>query len=256
MAKKKKPSPEANTDNNKSEDNSSRTRIIVAIIAVIGVALAAYLKYIGDKTQVQIPIWATQTAEAKLGLTVSTITPPPSMASVLPLNSTSSPTPMPPMIIADFDDCLHRTKPGGITGVTSYQPDDIQVTYSHDTKPGCSAKLKYHIEKNFVTFYLKLAGADLTGYSTLSFDLRGDSQIGVPDKIKVELKRLNKTEVAYKYISEISDQWQTFSLPLEDFLPLHLTSYTDMTELVFTFEPNQAVLDGAVYLDNIVAGVQ
>jgi len=181
----------------------------------------------------------------------STGSPSPGAAS--PPAPTSPPA---PLVIADFNTCTPRTNLGGKTGVTFVRPDSISDEYLKEPGRECSARLVYHLKKNYVAFYLKLAGASLTGYNTLAFDIRADPAIGAPAEVKVELKRSNNAEVSTYYITGVTGEWETLTLPFADFRPIPLSSYTDMSELVFTFELNRAGPDGAVYLDNVGALVR
>jgi hypothetical protein len=260
MNQQKKPSPKTQEVNGYNQIGAATIgcigAIVVAVLGMVGVALNAYLSSQAVRAPIQIAIQATQTAEAKLALSAPAVTSSTDTVSILHSTFTPSPTLMPPLIIADFDHCLPRNELGGTIGVTFNSPDSMSAEYFPEPGGGCSAKLVYHIEKYFVTFYLNLMGTHLTNYNTCSFDIRGDSAIGIPVEVKVELKRSNNAEMAYYYISEVTEDWQTICLPFAHFQPISLPSYSEMSELVFTFELNRTGLDGAVYLDNIVARIR
>ena len=57
-------------------------------------------------------------------------------------------------------------------------------------------------------------------------------------------------EVSILYVSGITTDWQSMSVNLRDFEG-SLSSFTNMEELVFTFEANEAGRIGVIYLDNI-----
>jgi hypothetical protein len=116
--------------------------------------------------------------------------------------------------------------------------------------------LNYEIE-TWAAFWLKLQGQDLTPYSRLQFDIRADADTGIPNRIKIELKRANSTEVSIVDISNITDSWRTVSVSLASFRPTGfpgvppLSSLTAMEELVFTFEADGAGNRGTVYLAQV-----
>jgi len=236
----------------------------IAILAVVVVVINAYVSPQAAPGPVMIPIQATQTAEAKMATQIAvaastSVTAAPTAVEIASGDfSTPAPSPTPPpLVIANFDDsCLPKTLVGGITGVTSNQPDTMRADYLREPARGCLVRLEYHIERNFVTFYLKLAGTNLAKYNTLSFDIRADPAISIPAQVKVELKRSDNSEVATYAISGITAEWQTISVPFASFEPFPLLSFTDMSELVFTFEPDHAGSVGAVYLDNILVIVR
>jgi len=156
----------------------------------------------------------------------------------------------PPPVIANFDSCTGATKLGGQMG-TAYDPksdDTIVVSYVQEAGRGCIARLEYDIV-GWSAFWIQLQGADLSPYSQLVFDVKADPQ-KVPERVKIELKRAGGQEVSILYLSGITTDWQTMSVNLRDFEG-SLSSFTDMEELVFTFEANESGRIGVIYLDNI-----
>jgi hypothetical protein len=68
--------------NTHSDSNvSSKIAIIVAVIGVFGTLGAAYLSYLSTKTQIELPIVATQTAEAKSMEKAALVSPSATLAS-------------------------------------------------------------------------------------------------------------------------------------------------------------------------------
>lgn len=120
---------------------------------------------------------------------------------------------------------------------------------------GCIARLQYQIEE-WSAFWIESLGVDLTPYGKLVFDIKADPQSGVPEKIKIEMKRANNTEVSIKYVSGITADWQTITVNLDALRPTGhtapLSSFSGMEELVFTFEKDRSGPQGVVYLDNII----
>jgi len=159
---------------------------------------------------------------------------------------------VPPLVVADFDSCAGVNNLGGQMGAAYNPPDSLTESYVEEAKRGCVARLDYGISQ-WGAFWIKLQGVDLTPYSALTFDVRADQQVGIPEQIKIELKRAN--EVSIVYMSEIETGWKTVSLPLTELGPTgytaSLSSFSGMEERVFTFEAAKSGRQGVVYLDNI-----
>jgi hypothetical protein len=158
-----------------------------------------------------------------------------------------------PLLVADFNNCKPENNLGGGMGTAYNPPDYLLETYFKDDGHGCVVKLDYHITY-WSSFWLKLQLIDLTPYKKLVFDIRSDPQ-DIPAEIKIELKRAVDMEVSIIYVSGISATWQTITIYLSDFGPTGymppISSFSDMEELVFTFEADHSGKSGVVYLDNI-----
>jgi len=179
--------------------------------------------------------------------------PPLSMFTPTPTSTT--PALLPEFVIADFDNCSGATKQEGGMGA-AYDPasgDKLVESYVQEAGRGCIARLEYDVV-GWSAFWIQLQGADFSSYSQLVFDIKADPQEKVPGRVKIELKRADGQEVSILYISGITTDWQTMSVNLRDFGPSYanpLSSFTDMEELVFTFEASQSGKAGVIYLDNI-----
>jgi hypothetical protein len=160
----------------------------------------------------------------------------------------------PSLVIADFDSCTGISNLGGQMGAAYKAPDKLVESYMEEAGHGCAVRLDYEI-REWSAFWIKLRDANLTPYSRLVFDVKADRQPGIPERMKVELKRANGAEVSITYISGIEDAWKSISLSLTDFGPTGytapLSSFSGMEELVFTFENSESGSQGVVYLDNI-----
>jgi hypothetical protein len=184
--------------------------------------------------------------------------------SCAPLNSTTMFTPEPAStrallsesVITDFDSCTGITEQGGPMGAAYdlSSGDSLVESYVQGAGRGCIVRLEYDIV-GWSAFWIQLQGADLSPYNQLVFDIKADPQEKIPRQLKIELKRAGGREVSILYISGITVDWQTMSVNLRDFGPTgytdSLSSFTDMTELVFTLEANQSGRTGVIYLDNI-----
>lgn len=157
-------------------------------------------------------------------------------------------------VIADFDRCMGVNNLDGSMGAAFSGSDSLEETYPEESGRGCVARLAYDISE-WSAFWMKLERVDLSPYSKLVFAIRADAEPNVPRQIKIELKRARNREVSIALISGITTDWQTLSVDLADFGPTGytdaLSSFTEMEELVFTFEARQAGSQGVVYLDNI-----
>jgi hypothetical protein len=159
-----------------------------------------------------------------------------------------------PLVVADFDSCTGINNLGGHMGAAYNAPDKLVESYVEEAEHGCVARLNYEI-RGWSAFWIKLQDADLTPYSRLVFDVKADRQPGIPERMKIELKRANGAEVSITYVSGIMDAWTSISIPFADLGPtgytVSLSSFSGMGELVFTFEASESGSRGLVYLDNI-----
>ena len=125
----------------------------------------------------------------------------------------------------------------------------IQKQWTVD--PGTyTVRLEYDIV-DWGGFWIQLQGADLSPYSQLVFDVKAGQQ-EVPEWVKIELKRAGSQQISIlrRNLSEITTNWQTMAVDLSGFRG-SLSSFTDVEELVFTFEANGSRKTGVIYLDNI-----
>ena len=163
------------------------------------------------------------------------------------------PTNPPSLLVADFDSCSAvNNLNGGMGG--AYNPPDLLVdTRISESNRGCVSRLEYHIG-GWAAYWNKLGGANASKFKTLRFDIRADPAVGIPSRMKIEVKKQNG-EWSILYVEGITDQWQTMSVDLGNFVrafenKLPIQEFNDLDELVFTFE-QQYGRDGVVYLDNI-----
>ena len=226
--------------------------VVFLILSVAGVMLAR-------------TFWPSP-SEPAAGTSTPTPTVLPTFTSVPPAAPTSVPAPteviapteaptLPPSpVVADFNSCAGVNNLGGPMGAAYNAPNSLTETYVPEQDRGCVARLEYNITE-WSAFWIKLQNADLSPYGQLVFDIRADPAPGVPGQMKIELKRASNTEVSIAYVSGITADWQTMSVNLADFGPTGytapLSSFTEMEELVFTFEASRSGTQGIVYLDNI-----
>ncbi len=167
------------------------------------------------------------------------------------------------VMVADFDNCAGTNNLGGQMGA-AYQPPYNQLTehYLEKQNRGCVAKLEYQI-RDWGAFWMKLPEPDLSAFRAqnglLTFDIRANEPI--PDGMQIELKRLclpneGCGELSVYYMTGITSEWQTRSVPLEGFGSIGwappLSTWNGIEELVFTFAFPNAGNNGSIYLDNVM----
>jgi len=164
-------------------------------------------------------------------------------------------TPAPPLVVADFDGCTGANNLGGDMGAAYNSPDSLKESYVEEANRGCVARLQYEIS-DWAAFWIKMLGSDLKPYNKLAFDVKADSEPGIPGQMKLELKRANGTEIAIAHVAGIGSDWKRIRIDLADFRPTGqnppLATREGMEELVFTFESAKSGRQGVIYLDNIV----
>ncbi len=116
---------------------------------------------------------------------------------------------------------------------------------------GYSLRLDYDVDSPnpaYNGFWMKLTGADLSSYKTLTLHIKGDASRGYTTQVKLELK--NGTEVGRYLLKGITDQWQEVRIPLKSFEGI--ANWKDMQELVVVFDDLTSTKKvGTVYLDDV-----
>lgn len=156
------------------------------------------------------------------------------------------------MTIADFDSCTGINNLGGGMGA-AYDPNTanrLVEEYRGEPGRGCVVRLQYSLEPfGWAAFWLKLEGADFSPYNTLWFWVRGEEGSPAPGRIKVELKRGDDPQIYLVYRPlTLTPNGQWVSISLSDF---RLPSWTQMRELVFTFEAQGAGQNGVIIVDSV-----
>lgn len=189
-----------------------------------------------------------------------TPTPSPTSTSTptetLSPTATPTPTQTPPgvLMVADFNTCDNTNNLNGKMGGAYPDPNnpELMETFLEESGRGCIAQIDFNL-KNWAAFWIKLGGTDLSQHKTLSFEMKADPQIGVPEEIKIEIKGQGKCTIVY--ISGLPNTWQKRSVDLSEFSPGpcgdELTSFENVEELTFVFEPDKSGRIGRIYLDNI-----
>ncbi len=121
---------------------------------------------------------------------------------------------------------------------------------------GSSLRLTYNVDNGgaYNGFWLKFGPADTTfdgsAYTKVTFWIRGDSKVGIPNKIKVELKSAGK--IASHYVGEITGDWKKIEIPLSEISKAGV-DLSKLTEMTFVFEQRYASPGtvGAINIDDI-----
>jgi len=162
------------------------------------------------------------------------------------------------VIIADFNSGIKPNKIGGNFGAWDKDPADFSQGCEEifDSKNryglrGFSIKLDYDVDSEkpaYNGFWMFLQNFDASEYESISLWVKGDSD-GYTTVFKIELKNAKK-EVGRYYITEATENWVEFVIPLEDFRGI--TDFSSMTEFVIVFEDRVVSnKDGAIYIDDI-----
>jgi len=161
------------------------------------------------------------------------------------------------LLICDFNGSDRINALGGEFG--SWNKDSYDTTqFCEDAlvegRGGKVLQLTYDVDSPnpaYNGFWMKLQGANLSGYKKLTFWVKGDLDSGYTQNFNVELKN-NKGEKGTASVSGITDEWQKIEIPLKNFDGI--SDLSNVSELVFVFsdticEPKA----GIIYIDDIIA---
>lgn len=164
------------------------------------------------------------------------------------------------LVVADFDTGDKPNNLGGDFGAWDKDPNDesqgCQMSFAEDdalgNKAGYSVRLDYDVDSPnpaYNGYWMKVNGADVTPYNTLTFYIRGDEEAGFTKRVKVELKDKSNKPSAY-IVSGLTDKWQKVSIPLNKFR--RIEDWKSMNELVFVFDDiNSNPKAGSLFVDQI-----
>ncbi|MFH0880739.1 MAG: carbohydrate binding domain-containing protein [Lentisphaerota bacterium] len=125
---------------------------------------------------------------------------------------------------------------------------------------GASMRLDYNVGKPgaFNGFWMKLGPEDVannfdaSAFTKMTFFIKGDTAIGIPGKVKVEIKGDPGTPIGRHYVSTINDDWTKIEVPLKEMTDQRV-DLTKLNEVVFVFENAQAApgVKGSIWIDDI-----
>ena len=169
-------------------------------------------------------------------------------------------------VVADFDVPPPNNLGGGF-GAFSPNPEEMTYitvetmddTVRHGTN-GAAMKLEYNVDQGgaYNGFWMKLGpqeagnNFDASAYSKLVIWIRGDSKVGVPSKVKIELKGDPGSRIGRSYISGITDDWTMMEIPLST-VAAQRVDLTKLNEFVIVFENNVVApgKKGVIWIDDI-----
>ena len=161
--------------------------------------------------------------------------------------------------IHTFDTGETPNQLGGDFGIWNCDPYDMtqgcEMQFSTLEKYGTygkSLRLIYDVDSPnpaYSGLWSKLKGVDVTLYNQLVLFVKGDEQVGFTTKFKVELKN-NREEIGKVTIKSVTNRWQKFAIPFNDFVGIG--DWTSMREFVIVFD-DQTVNKkaGAIFIDNV-----
>ncbi len=164
------------------------------------------------------------------------------------------------LVVADFDTGDKPNNLGGDFGSWDKDPNDetqgCQMSFAQDDalgdKTGYAIRMDYDVDSPnpaYNGFWMKLNGADVTAYNTLTFYMRGDAEAGFSKRVKVELKDKSNKPSAY-IVSGLTDKWQKISIPLNKFR--RVEDWKALNEFVIVFDDiNSNPKAGSIYVDQI-----
>ncbi len=163
------------------------------------------------------------------------------------------------LVVADFDTGSKPNNIGGDFGSWGKDPNDpsqgCQDSFTSEEKygkEGYAIKLKYDVDSPnpaYNGFWMKLENIDVTPYNKLVLYIKGDTEAGYPQRVKVELKNANG-EVGEAYLSQISGTWAPVEIPLSSFKGIK--DFSKMAEFNVVFEDTVATpKTGIIYIDNL-----
>ncbi len=187
------------------------------------------------------------------------------LAGVLLLTAVGAAQAQSVLTIADFD-IPHPNQLGGGYGAFSPKAEEAVFvtveTMDSEVKhgeSGSSMRLEYNVGKAgaFNGFWMKLGGEDIANnfdgskFTKLTFWIKGDTAVGVPRTLKIELKGDPGTPLGRAYIKDIGNEWKKIELPLADYANQRV-DLTKLNEIVLVFENAQAApgIKGVIWVDD------
>jgi len=129
------------------------------------------------------------------------------------------------LVVADFEKGERTTRLGEEVGTWDGFPNDstqgctmkFEADDALGMSGGRSVRLDYDVDSPnpaYNGFWVKIGNADVSGFDTVSFYVKGDGQKGFTSKIKVELKDKKHGKASF-LVENITDKWQKISLTLD-----------------------------------------
>jgi len=129
----------------------------------------------------------------------------------------------------------------------TFVEDDV-----HSLSTGYAIQIDYDVDSPNPAYNgirTSLKGFDASGFTSLNFFIKGDSERGFSEKLKIEMIGANKRPSPYM-VNGITDRWQKISVPLSEFFIVKDWSTVEYFVIVFADITNDPKV-GAFYLDHV-----
>jgi hypothetical protein len=161
--------------------------------------------------------------------------------------------------IADFRKTKAESNIGTDFGTWDRDPADptqtCQMKFSNEDASadpkGHSIRLEYDVDSPrpaYNGFWLKIDRRRAADFISLSLAVRGDSDAGFPETVKIEIKVVGGKSLV-QYIRGISSEWKNFDISLRPLAEIG----GELTELTIVFEDTVSrPKRGAIFIDDII----
>ena len=169
------------------------------------------------------------------------------------------------LVIADFNTGDKPNNIGGDFGTWDKDPNDDSQSTKMKFEPedalgnpaGYSVRLDYDVDSPnpaYNGFWMKLKGADASGFNTLTFYMKGDASKDFTKRVKIELKDQSNKPSAY-VVANVTGEWQKVSIPFEKFR--RISDWSSMNEFVVVFDDmNSRPKSGTILIDQVAFSKQ
>lgn len=181
--------------------------------------------------------------------------PPPAPVAVAPALPTPEPAPA-AALVADFASADRFNALGGEFG--AWASDDPKSVAEEEVIPGAGSagtgawRIRYDISTpgSFCGAWMRLQGFDASRSNHLTLALRGEGEFTRDMIVELKVGREGALTVGKYTLRGITDQFQTFTIPLRQFSGL--SAFNPLYELTFVFNEQTApVRKGTILVDRI-----
>ncbi len=138
----------------------------------------------------------------------------------------------------------------GLTAFLAQKNDAFKMNVLFSLHQGL-ARLEYNFKESFVSeesLALSVPAMDASKYNSLTFKIRAKEE-GSPGILKVVLRNKRNEEASY-YVRNIDLNWQTVSIPLDEFY--QITDWNSLKDVSFVLEVwNVEDKKGIVLIDDV-----
>ena len=165
------------------------------------------------------------------------------------------------VLVADFDDAQPKNNLGKeieiwLRGDGSDTTQSCRMTFVKDealgNPEGHSLRLDYDVDSPNPAYNgmrMDLNFFNATPYKRLNFYVKGDSEKGYSNRIKIELIGMNKRPSPHIF-EGVTNEWRLVSIPLEEFMLIQDWTTLEKFVVVFADIINNPKT-GTIYIDHI-----